>query len=151
MTKKSGRFLFEIWDTAGQERYESITPLYYRSAQAAVITFDVNDKESFAKAKSWLTKLRKELDNSDMPIALAANKCDDDQAATEVDMDEAEAFAREHDMKLFRTSAKTGRNVSEMFDWLAVSLPAPPAPVSDVTSVHVSTARASRSAEEGCC
>ena len=28
-------------DTAGQERYESLAPLYYRGATAAVIVFDV--------------------------------------------------------------------------------------------------------------
>ncbi|TUD02854.1 Ras-related protein Rab-5C [Bagarius yarrelli] len=29
---------FEIWDTAGQERYHSLAPMYYRGAQAAIIT-----------------------------------------------------------------------------------------------------------------
>jgi len=114
-------YVYEIWDTAGQERYESITPLYYRTAQAAIIAFDVNDKGSFAKAKDWLGRLRKELDNPAMPIALAANKFDAE--TTEIDMDEVESFATESKMKLFKVSAKTGKNVDEMFQWLAVSLP----------------------------
>jgi len=127
LTKKVGKYVYEIWDTAGQERYESITPLYYRSAQAAVIAFDVNDAKSFDKARDWLARLRKELDNPDMPIALAANKCDDDERSA-VDLDEADAFAREHGMRMFKTSAKTGRGVDDAFAWLAQSLPAPPAP-----------------------
>src|SRR4051812_26537199 len=37
MTAKKRGFVYEIWDTAGQERYQSITPLYYRYAQAAIL------------------------------------------------------------------------------------------------------------------
>jgi len=110
----------------------------------------VHDKESFAKAKSWLAKLRKELD-TEMPIALVANKCDDDQAATEVDLDEADAFAREHSLKLFKTSAKTGAQVTEMFEWLAHNLPAAPAAASDHVQVSSVTARGLNKVDEGCC
>jgi len=151
----STSYVFEIWDTAGQERYESITPLYYRTAQAAIIAFDVNDKGSFVKAKDWLNRLRKELDNPAMPIALAANKFDAD---TEVDMEEAESFAVENNMKLFRVSAKTGKNVDEMFNWLAQTLPPPPQPSAEFGgegaagrgAVRPSLA-AKKPAEEGCC
>jgi len=153
----STSYVFEIWDTAGQERYESITPLYYRTAQAAVIAFDVNDKSSFSKAKDWLNRLRKELDNPAMPIALAANKFDAE--TTEVDMEEAESFAVENNMKLFRVSAKTGKNVDEMFNWLAQSLPPPPQPSSDFGGMDGLSGRgtvrpgigAKKPNEEGCC
>jgi len=149
-------YVFEIWDTAGQERYESITPLYYRTAQAAIIAFDVNDKNSFAKAKDWLNRLRKELDNPAMPIALAANKFDIE--TTEVDLEEAESFAAENNMKLFKVSAKTGKNVDDMFQWLAVSLPPPPQPSSEFGGADgtnrpgiVRAGAAPKKSEEGCC
>lgn len=32
---------FEIWDTAGQERFRSLSPMYYRNAQAAVVVYDI--------------------------------------------------------------------------------------------------------------
>jgi len=38
---------FEIWDTAGQERYHSLTPMYYRTAQAAIVAYDITNPESF--------------------------------------------------------------------------------------------------------
>eukprot|EP01127_Copromyxa_protea_P003274 TRINITY_DN1310_c0_g1_i6.p1 TRINITY_DN1310_c0_g1~~TRINITY_DN1310_c0_g1_i6.p1 ORF type:complete len:141 (-),score=17.42 TRINITY_DN1310_c0_g1_i6:474-896(-) len=44
----------QIWDTAGQERYRSITPMYYRGAQAAILVFDVTNIESFENAQSWI-------------------------------------------------------------------------------------------------
>ena len=37
---------FEIWDTAGQERYQSLAPLYYRGATAALIVFDVTSEKA---------------------------------------------------------------------------------------------------------
>jgi small GTP-binding protein len=78
MTKKVAiedkLYIFEIWDTAGQERYEAMTPLYYRSAEAAVLVFDLGFNESFQKAKKWLKRLRKERPDPDMPIALVGNK-----------------------------------------------------------------------------
>ena len=34
---------FEIWDTAGMERYRSLTPMYYRGAQAAIVVYSITD------------------------------------------------------------------------------------------------------------
>ena len=35
-----------MWDTAGQERYHSLTPLYYRGAQAAIVVYDITNTVS---------------------------------------------------------------------------------------------------------
>mmetsp|Transcript_1183 Transcript_1183/g.3318 ORF Transcript_1183/g.3318 Transcript_1183/m.3318 type:complete len:87 (-) Transcript_1183:507-767(-) len=66
---------FEIWDTAGQERYRSLAPMYYRGAAAAVVVYDITNKESFNGAKSWVKELQRRGDPN-VVIALAGNKSD---------------------------------------------------------------------------
>ena len=45
--------MLDIWDTAGQERYNSLLPMYYRGAKAAIIVYDITDHKSFDKAKQY--------------------------------------------------------------------------------------------------
>ncbi|CAM9893536.1 unnamed protein product [Phaeothamnion confervicola] len=66
---------FEIWDTAGQERYRSLAPMYYRGAAAAIVVYDVTNKDSFNGAKSWVKELQRRGDPN-VIIALAGNKAD---------------------------------------------------------------------------
>ncbi|KAB8339281.1 hypothetical protein FH972_022214 [Carpinus fangiana] len=48
----------QIWDTAGQERFRSISRLYYRGADAALLCYDVTDDRSFADMGRWMSELR---------------------------------------------------------------------------------------------
>lgn len=66
---------FEIWDTAGQERYRSLAPMYYRGAAAAIVVYDITNKESFNGAKSWVKELQRRGDPN-VVITLAGNKAD---------------------------------------------------------------------------
>ncbi|ETW02720.1 hypothetical protein, variant [Aphanomyces invadans] len=66
---------FEIWDTAGQERYRSLAPMYYRGAAAAIVVYDVTNKDSFTGAMSWVKELQRRGDPN-VIIALAGNKAD---------------------------------------------------------------------------
>lgn len=66
---------FEIWDTAGQERYHSLAPMYYRGAQAAIVVYDLSNKETFQKAQTWVKELQRQASPS-IVIALAGNKLD---------------------------------------------------------------------------
>lgn len=73
---------FEIWDTAGQERfvylilqivsnfthehfylhrYHSLAPMYYRGAQAAIVVYDIQNQDSFQRAKTWVKELQRQV------------------------------------------------------------------------------------------
>ncbi|GAA6004469.1 hypothetical protein JCM10207_000740 [Rhodosporidiobolus poonsookiae] len=75
---------FEIWDTAGQERFRSLSPMYYRNAQAAVVVYDVTKSASLEQAKTWVKELQRQA-NPNIVIALAGNKVDLVRASTSDD------------------------------------------------------------------
>ncbi|GAA5857086.1 hypothetical protein JCM8547_007950 [Rhodosporidiobolus lusitaniae] len=86
---------FEIWDTAGQERFRSLSPMYYRNAQAAVVVYDVTKSASLEQAKSWVKELQRQA-NPNIVIALAGNKVDlvragEESTATDTTDDSSEA------------------------------------------------------------
>ena len=66
---------FEIWDTAGQERYHSLAPMYYRGAAAAIVVYDITNRDTFQRAKQWVKELQRQ-GNPNIVIALAGNKSD---------------------------------------------------------------------------
>ncbi|KAF1987332.1 ras-domain-containing protein [Aulographum hederae CBS 113979] len=51
----------QIWDTAGQERFRSISKLYYRGANAALLCYDITSPSSFTEMGRWLLELRQNL------------------------------------------------------------------------------------------
>ena len=112
-TKVEHNLKFELWDTAGQERYHSLAPMYYRSSSASVCVYDITSRDSFERAKKWVSELKANVDSPDLVIALVGNKCDlaDDR---KVDEDEARAYAEEEGLLFFETSAKEDVGVREV-------------------------------------
>ena len=107
---------FYIWDTAGQDHFNAITRRYYRGADACLIVFAINDKESFIQVKSWHKKMTNEC--GDIPTALVMSKIDL-KAERKISDEEAEKLAKELNIKLFKTSSKDGVMVEECFEYLA--------------------------------
>lgn len=47
----------QLWDTAGEERFRSLTPMYYKDAQAIILAFALNNAESFDNLEQWLREI----------------------------------------------------------------------------------------------
>ena len=107
---------FYIWDTAGQDHFNAITRRYYRGADACLIVFAINDKDSFIQVKSWHKKMKNEC--GDIPTALVMSKIDL-KAEQKISDEEAEKLAKELGVKLFKVSSKEGIMVEECFEYLA--------------------------------
>jgi len=65
----------QIWDTAGQERFRSISKLYYRGANAALLCYDITSSSSFTEMGHWLLELRANLPE-DTIIHVVGTKAD---------------------------------------------------------------------------
>ena len=109
-----------IWDTSGQDRFRSMTNLYYRDAQVAILTYDVTNEQSLESLNYWLNELNDKVEIDDMILCLVGNKNDVDASRKVVSTSKGKAFAEEHNMIFFETSAKTGAGVKELFQAIAV-------------------------------
>ncbi len=55
---------FNIWDTAGQERFRSIGKIFYKDANAAILVYDITNKESFDEIeKYWYEEIKKAVED----------------------------------------------------------------------------------------
>eukprot|EP00164_Ancoracysta_twista_P004201 GFYU01005653.1.p1 GENE.GFYU01005653.1~~GFYU01005653.1.p1 ORF type:complete len:205 (-),score=38.29 GFYU01005653.1:36-650(-) len=105
-----------VWDTAGTERFESMARIYYRSAQCAIVCYDVANKASFDKLKFWVDELKKNEQNC--VVAIAATKCDLlDDTERAVPKDDVIQYAKMlgASTTVVDTSAKSGANIDYLF------------------------------------
>lgn len=115
--KKDCKVEIQIWDTAGQERFQSLGPIYYRNASAALAVFDMTNKTTFDHLEKWIESFR-EVAGQNALVYIVANKSDlTDQI--QVPFIEAKSFAEQQGFAIYETSAKTGKNIQKMFYDLA--------------------------------
>lgn len=107
----------QVWDTAGQDRFRSIVKTYYRNAIGGLIVFDVTSRDSFDNVEGWLSEAREAHGDDQYVYILVGNKCDltGDRV---VRMEEARDYAAKNNMRYVETSAITGANVKEVFNYL---------------------------------
>lgn len=111
----------EVWDTAGQEKYRSMAPMYFRNAAGALLVFDQTDPASYDDIERiWLPELLPHMKNSTQFIIMCANKADiaTDEGAHGAFMEKVSAQCKARGIALYSTSAKSGKNVSEVFTQL---------------------------------
>lgn len=116
------RVHLQMWDTAGQERYKSIVRQMYRGADGFILVYDINNDRSFSEMKNIVLELSGILDPKF--TVLVGNKIDVPESSEELSRKKEvlEKFAGEKKFKYFFTSAKTGVNVNEVFEFLSKSL-----------------------------
>ena len=108
-----------IWDTSGQERFRAMTNLYYRDAQVAILTYDITNESTFASIDFWIQELKYKVENENMILCLAGNKCDVNQEDRKITNFKGKNYAQENNMIFFETSAKTGEGVKDLFVTIA--------------------------------
>jgi Ras-related protein Rab-8A len=106
----------QIWDTAGQEKFKTITQTYYRGAMGIVLTYAINERESFEDIENWVKQIKMHASDNVTKV-LVGNKSDIEDR--QVSHAEGERLAGELGIKFFETSAKTGTNIEELFYFMA--------------------------------
>ena len=103
----------QIWDTCGQEVYKSLISNFYRNCSLAIITYAINNKDTFKHAENWLNDLKNQ-SNPNVRVFLVGNKSDLEEERA-VNREEAEKFKEEKKLDIFmETSAKTGQNAKNI-------------------------------------
>ncbi|XP_012935835.1 vacuolar protein sorting-associated protein 21 [Aplysia californica] len=110
----------DIWDTAGQERFASLAPMYYRTAQAAVVVYDICSKATFGRALEWVKELHTQAPPNTIVI-LCGNKADKSEQR-QVNDEEASKVAKDKGLLFTEVSAKTGVGVQDIFQVIANKL-----------------------------
>lgn len=108
----------QIWDTAGQERFRSLRTPFYRGSDCCLLTFSVDDSQSFHNLANWKKEFVYYADVKEpesFPFVVLGNKLD--VSERQVSSEEAQEWCRENgDFPYFETSAKDSTNVAIAFE-----------------------------------
>ena len=103
---------FQLRDTSGNLRYRSLAEMYLRDAMVILVVFDVESKESFDTAISWVEEHKGAWTST--LVLLVGNKIDTIRFA--VTNEEAQSYAQVNGLTFRGVSACTGNGVEDLFD-----------------------------------
>lgn len=118
MEVDGNKYTLQIWDTAGQERFKSLRTPFYRGSDCCLLTYAVDDDQSFQNLSMWKKEFLYYADVKDpetFPFIVIGNKVD--VADRKVTPDEAKMWCTQNnDMPYYETSAKVAMNVDQAFE-----------------------------------
>lgn len=103
-----------IWDTAGQEVYRTLTPMYFRDAQMALIVYSIDDPITFDAVKQWTDQVKSS--SPDVLILICGNK--NDIQDRKVSFEDGLKMAEELGLPYVETSAQNGNGIDLAFETL---------------------------------
>jgi small GTP-binding protein len=118
---------YQIWDLAGQDSYQAVRKTFYKGATAAIMVFDCQDPKSMTNLSTWIEEAIEGSNNGILSYFVLANKVDLEESRR-VSRDMALEFCNRLEIETgirfyyCETSALTGQNIKETFDFLAYRL-----------------------------
>ncbi|ELP94117.1 hypothetical protein EIN_184940 [Entamoeba invadens IP1] len=115
----------EIFDTAGADQFLTMQDLYIKEGDGFILVFSwasVGTFQELEKILQHVIDVKESMKQTDIPIVIAGNKCDLEEDQKTVTMVDAQDFATNKKCMFMETSAKTTKNISEMFELLAKKL-----------------------------
>lgn len=118
---------FQIWDLAGQDSYQAVRSSFYKGAAAAILVFDCQDPKTMTNLSSWIAEAVKGSNSGILIYFIIANKVDlaeERRVSREMALEFCHRLETETGIHFYysETSALTGQNISETFDFLSYKL-----------------------------
>jgi len=107
-------YKLQVWDTAGQERFRALTSSFFKRADGFCLCYDISSRHSFDNVNRWMKDICEQAP-SGFNLILVGNKCDVPEARREVAYQEGVDLAGEFGAPFLEASAKTDRNVDDVF------------------------------------
>jgi small GTP-binding protein len=109
----------QVWDTAGQERFHSISALFYREADVAVVCFEAGSQSGIESVPAWVKRVKNQV--PDCQLVFAGTKAD---LLTESQLANSKIAAKGalnmfQPKGYFTTSAVSGMGIDSMFQQIA--------------------------------
>ena len=117
--KSSALIELLVWDIGGQEKFKDLRKMFYRSTDGVILMFDLTDATSFSSFQQWAAEVFTNI-GAEVPLVIVGNKAD--LQNHEVDLVDADRFARELNAEFVVTSAKTGMNIGYLFQAMGRSI-----------------------------
>jgi small GTP-binding protein len=119
--------LLTIWDLAGQSIFHGMRSSFYHGCKCALVVCDVTNPQSLENSFKWAEEATNYAKSSLQDIYLIGNKIDlaDDRIVHQNQMEEVAAKFREafnFSVKVYETSALTGANINELFEYMSRKL-----------------------------
>ncbi|MGL5796137.1 MAG: Rab family GTPase [Waterburya sp.] len=110
-----------VWDLEGHTKFKAITPSYLKGASGAIVVADLTRSNSLNNLSQHINLLLEI--NPESAIAIALNKAD---LVLEEKLDKLielySSFGYKQVIKTYKTSAKTGEGVVNLFQELAMNI-----------------------------
>jgi len=104
--------LMQVWDTSGQEKYKAISASFIKRADAVLLTYAVDNRQSFEHVGNWIEQIKNNT-AEDVCTILVGSKCDVENRC--VESSEGETLAKKLGVEFFETSAKENINIDKVF------------------------------------
>lgn len=117
-----GNVRFTAWDLGGQLQFRrALWDMYTKNSVALIFVVDVSDPMRYPEARLSLRTMLKLNHLQNLPLAIFANKIDLNDEVDETDLLNILGLSRSEtrEIKVFKTSAKTGEGLNEGIYWLA--------------------------------
>ena len=121
--EKGRKLILNFWDTAGQERFRSLTNTFLKGCQICLVCFDT-ERSTFENAVNyWINNVRDVAYDCIDQIILVFTKFDkynEESQEHQQYLNEVQQYAKENDLTLYLTSAKTGANIVDLKNYLGI-------------------------------